>query len=234
MSEQQRVSLAEGRYELTEVAGQGGMATVWKAVMHGAAGFSRFVAIKHILEKLHTNEEFVKMFVEEARVEAKNAGIVKYVDLRTVLSKEGELIVMNRNASLAVVDEKGREKEKYPVVYGAKVKVQDGAKVAPAQELVEWDPYTFSILSEHPGMVKFKDIIEGLTVHEEVDEVTGLMRLIIVDSPDEKKQPAIEIRNEAGKALRRYHMPSHAHLMVGDGDTVNASDVLAKIPTAAD
>ena len=60
--------------------------------------------------------------------------------------------------------------------------------------LVEWDPYTFSILTEQAGTVKFKDIIEGVTVHEETDEVTGLMRLIIVDSPDEKKQPTIEIR----------------------------------------
>jgi len=78
--------------------------------------------------------------------------------------------------------------------------------------------------------VKFKDIIEGLTVHEEVDEVTGLMRLIIVDSPDEKKQPAIEIKNSAGKVVSRYHMPSHAHLMVADGDSVLTTDVLAKIP----
>ena len=78
--------------------------------------------------------------------------------------------------------------------------------------------------------MKFKDIIEGLTVHEEVDEVTGLTRQIIVDSPDEKKQPTIEIRNSAGKAIHHRNMPSHAHLMVQAGDAVNAGDVLAKIP----
>jgi DNA-directed RNA polymerase subunit beta' len=72
------------------------------------------------------------------------------------------------------------------------------------------DPYTFSILTEELGTVKFKDIIEGLTVHEEVDEVTGLSRYIIVDSPDEKKQPTIEIKDKTGKVIRKYHMPSHA------------------------
>ena len=80
-------------------------------------------------------------------------------------------------------------------------------------------------------MVKFKDIVDGMTMHEEIDEVTGLMRLIIVDSPDEKKQPTIEIRSTDGKkVLRRYHMPSHAHLMVAEDDLVDGGDVLAKIP----
>ena len=78
--------------------------------------------------------------------------------------------------------------------------------------------------------MRFKDIIEGMTVHEEVDEVTGLSRFIIVDSPDEKKQPTIEIKDKSGKVNRKYHMPSHAHLMVQDGETVEAGDVLAKIP----
>jgi len=95
---------------------------------------------------------------------------------------------------------------------------------------VEWDPYTFSILTEDAGQVRFRDILEGITVHEEVDEVTGLSRLIIVDSPDEKKQPAIEIRGQDGKVTRKYHMPVHAHLMVQDGEPVSAGDVLAKIP----
>jgi DNA-directed RNA polymerase subunit beta' len=137
---------------------------------------------------------------------------------------------MNRNGSLVVADAKGRDRERYPIVYGARLKVKDGQKVEQGQVLVEWDPYTFSILTEDHGVAKFKDIIDGLTVHEEVDEVTGLSRFIIVDSPDEKKQPTIEIRDKAGKVLRKYHMPSHAHLMVQDGETIEAGDVLAKIP----
>jgi len=74
------------------------------------------------------------------------------------------------------------------------------------------------------------DILEGITVHEEVDEVTGLSRYIIVDSPDEKKQPAVEIKGKDGKVNRKYHMPVHAHMMVQDGEMVSAGDVLAKIP----
>jgi DNA-directed RNA polymerase subunit beta' len=139
---------------------------------------------------------------------------------------------MNRTGALIVQDDKGRDREKYPIVYGARLKVSEGQEVEPDQVLVEWDPYTFSILTEQAGYVSFKDIIEGQTVHEEVDEVTGLSRLIIVDSIDEKKQPTIEIRSKEikGKLLKKYHMPSHAHLMVRDGAEVNAGDFLAKIP----
>ena len=96
--------------------------------------------------------------------------------------------------------------------------------------LLEWDPYTFSILTEEAGAIRYKDIIDGLTVHEETDEITGLSRRIIIDSPDEKKQPTIEIRDAANKVIRRYHMPSRAHLMVDEGDQVSPGAVLAKIP----
>ena len=167
---------------------------------------------------------------EQSTLESKHAGTVRFESVQVVEKKGGSLVVMNRTGFLVVQDAKGRDRERYALVYGANLRVRDGQDVEPGQTLVEWDPYTFSILTEQSGTVKFKDIIEGMTVHEEVDGVTGLMRLIIVDSPDEKKQPTIEIRNSAGKAVRRYHMPSHAHLMVGDGDSVNASDVLAKIP----
>ena len=174
---------------------------------------------------------------EQNTLDARHSGTVHYEGLQVVethkdkVSGGGQLIVMNRNGSLVIKDEKGRDRERYPIVYGARLKVRDGQKVEQGQTLVEWDPYTFSILTEDHGMIKFKDIIEGVTVHEEVDEVTGLSRFIIVDSPDEKKQPTIEIKDKTGtKTLRKYHMPSHAHLMVQDGEPVEAGDVLAKIP----
>jgi DNA-directed RNA polymerase subunit beta' len=169
---------------------------------------------------------------DQNTLDARHAGTVHYEGMVVVETHKegGQLIVMNRNGSLVVKDEKGRDRERYPIVYGARLKVKDGQKVDQGQVLVEWDPYTFSILTEELGTVRFKDIIEGLTVHEEVDEVTGLSRFIIVDSPDEKKQPTIEIKDKAGKVIRKYHMPSHAHLMVQDGETVEAGDVLAKIP----
>ena len=170
---------------------------------------------------------------DQNTLETKHTGVVRFQGLQVVEGHKeagGALIVMNRNGFLVVEDEKGRDRERYPIVYGARIKVKDGAKVSVGQVLVEWDPYTFSILTDELGTVHFKDIIQGVTVHEEVDEVTGLSRLIIVDSPDEKKQSAIEIRNKQGKTVRKYHMPSHAHLMVADGEPVAAGDVLAKIP----
>jgi DNA-directed RNA polymerase subunit beta' len=169
---------------------------------------------------------------DQNTLDARHSGTAHYEGMVVVETHKegGQLIVMNRNGSVVVKDEKGRDRERYPIVYGARLKVKDGQKVEVGQTLVEWDPYTFSILTEDLGTVRFKDIIEGLTVHEEVDEVTGLSRFIIVDSPDEKKQPTIEIKDKTGKVMRKYHMPSHAHLMVQDGETVEAGDVLAKIP----
>jgi DNA-directed RNA polymerase subunit beta' len=167
---------------------------------------------------------------EQSRLDAKNNGMTRFINLQTVKSKTGDLVVMNRNGSIAVVDEKGREKERYAVVYGARLKVGDNAPVTLGQIMVEWDPYTFAILTEIGGTVQFKDLQEGLTLHEEVDEVTGLSRLVVTDSPDEKRQPAIVIKSGTGKGTKRYLMPSRAHLMVQDGDTVYPGDVLAKIP----
>ncbi|MEW5982508.1 MAG: DNA-directed RNA polymerase subunit beta' [Acidobacteriota bacterium] len=171
---------------------------------------------------------------EQSTLEAGHAGTVHFQGLQIVegrqLTDAGlNLVVMNRTGSLVIQDDKGRDRERHPLVYGARLKVREGSQVESGTVLAEWDPYTVSILTEGAGAVRFKDIIEGLTVHEEVDEVTGLSRLIIVDSPDEKKQPTIEVKFEGG-ATRRYHMPSRAHLMVRDGEDVFAGDVLAKIP----
>ena len=166
----------------------------------------------------------------QSTLEAKHAGTVRFDEIQWVKAKDGALVVMNRTGSLVVQDENGRDRERYKVVYGAHLKVSDGESVDPGRVLVEWDPYTFSIITEKTGVVRFKDIDEGLTVREEVDEATGLSRLIIMDSPDEKKQPRVEVRNAAGKLERKYNMPSHAHLMVADGQEVTAGEVLAKIP----
>ena len=166
----------------------------------------------------------------QSTLESKHAGTARFHGIKWVTAKDGTLVVMNRTGSLVVQDAKGHDRERYPVVYGAHLRVADGQPVDEGQKLVEWDPYTFSIITEVPGVVRFKDIVEGVTVHEEVDEVTGLSRLIIVDSPDEKKQPLIEIRGAKGKVERKYNMPSHAHLMVVDSQEVTAGEVLAKIP----
>jgi DNA-directed RNA polymerase subunit beta' len=165
---------------------------------------------------------------EQSRLDARTNGTARFIGLQTVKSKSGDLVVMNRQGSIAVVDDKNRERERYSVVYGARVKVNDGDAVQLGQILVEWDPYTFAILTEIGGTVQFKDLQEGVTLHEEVDEVTGLSRHVVGESPDEKRQPAIVIKS--AKTNKRYLMPSRAHLMVAEGDTVYPGDVLAKIP----
>jgi DNA-directed RNA polymerase subunit beta' len=169
---------------------------------------------------------------EQSTQDAKSDGFAQYKGIQTVRSKSGDLIAMNRNGLMKVLDEKGREKESYPVVYGARVLVEDGAPVKTNQILLEWDPYTFSILTEVSGVVHFRDLVDGLTLQEQVDEVTGMSQLVVTDSPDEKRQPTIEVRPEApGRGDRKkYLMPTHAHLMVRDGEEVHAGDVLAKIP----
>jgi DNA-directed RNA polymerase subunit beta' len=168
---------------------------------------------------------------DQSGQETRHAGTVHFDGVNAVPTPAGEMVAMNRTGVIRIQDAQGRERERYDVVYGARLRVKDGQQVEQGQILLEWDPYTFSILTEEAGVAKFKDIIDGLTVHEEVDEVTGLARRIIIDSPDEKKQPMVEIRSADGhKVIRKYHMPSHAHMMIDDGDTVYAGQVLAKIP----
>ena len=132
----------------------------------------------------------------QSTLEAKHAGKVRFDGVQCVKAKDGALVVMNRNASLVVEDEDGRDRERYSVVYGAHLKVSDGQSVKPDQVLVEWDPYTFSIIAEKSGVAHFKDIEEGVTMREELDEATGLSSPIITDSPEEK-QPTIEIVRSA-------------------------------------
>jgi DNA-directed RNA polymerase subunit beta' len=165
---------------------------------------------------------------DKSRLDAKNNGFVRFINLNTVESKDGTLVAMNRSGSLAIQDERGREKERYVVVYGARLKVKDGEHVKLGQLLAEWDPYTYSILTEIGGTVQFKDLQEGITLNEEVDEVTGLSRWVVADAPDEKRQPTFVVKNE--KTHKRYLLPRGAHLMIEDGNEVGPGDVLAKIP----
>jgi DNA-directed RNA polymerase subunit beta' len=167
---------------------------------------------------------------EQSKVEARSNGFVKFIDLKVVEGRGKTIVAMNRSGLIAVVDEKGREKERHHVVYGARLKVEEGQPVTLGQVMVEWDPYTFSILTETAGSVQFKDLQAGVTIEEQVDEVTGLSQLVVTLPPgDEKHQPAIQIRGSGGR-VKKYLMPSRAHLMVVDGDEVQPGDVLAKIP----
>ena len=213
--------------------------------------------------------------VEQSVVESRHDGVLKYLSFdakknsdfhngkMAVKNKQGEWVVMNRNAKIAVCDDLGREREKYPVVYGAKIKARDGARVTVGQKLVEWDPYSLTILTEVGGKIAYGDIVaatdsrasEGVTMKEEVDEITGLSRKVIIE-PERSKgstkdagkttksddgmrplRPRIsikdeKIKNEKGRAktLASYLLPVGAHIEVEKGKIVYPGDVLAKIP----
>ena len=167
---------------------------------------------------------------EQSKHAAKNPGTVRFLSIATVERKDKHLVVVNRNGKITIVDNKGREKERYSVVYGSTIKVTDGQEVVPGQELVEWDPFTSAILTEVGGAVEFRDIVEGENLREETDRVTGLAQNIIVETVGaEKRSPQVIIKG--GKSgERKYLLPIGSHLMVTDKQEVHPGDVLAKIP----
>jgi len=177
---------------------------------------------------------------EQSRHAARNEGWVKLINVATVDSREGALVVVNRNGKLVLVDEAGRELERHPLTYGSHLLVHENQEVKPGTDLVEWDPFTSAILSEVGGHVEFHDIVEGENVREETDKVTGLTERIIVEaSQSERRAPALVVassavqRSETGAdpgESRRYSLPVGAHLVVNDGAEVHPGDTLAKIP----
>jgi DNA-directed RNA polymerase subunit beta' len=175
---------------------------------------------------------------EQTTLECRIDGRVKFISLKTVKNREGNLIVMNRNGELAIVDETGRERRRYSVIYGAKLKIKDGQKVKEGELLAEWDPYSIPVLTEVSGRVKFGDIVEGLTMQEQVDEFTGLSRKVIVESKDPDLRPRISIKDDKGKTLNlpgsasqaRYLLPVGANIFISEGDPVEAGDIIVKIP----
>jgi DNA-directed RNA polymerase subunit beta' len=175
---------------------------------------------------------------EQADFRAVNEGRIKYVGIKTVENANGEFVVMNRQGGdFAVVDDQDRERERYPVIYGAHFMVKDGARVKPGDLIVTWDPYATPILTETAGVVKFGDILPGKTMQEKVDPVTGKASQVVVQHKDADVRPRISIKDIEGKTAKlpaganaRYFLPVSAILMVSEGDQVNAGDVIAKLP----
>ncbi len=166
---------------------------------------------------------------QETKHAAAMDGTVKYLgDTKVIKNRAGEFVSLRRQSEIALLDDRGREVARYTIVYGAQIHVKDGQKVKEDDIIVTWDPFTFAILSEVSGTIKYQDLKEGKTVEEEIDKVTGQKRLVVKDS-DEKNQPRLEIRS-GNKVLKTYQMPISANLHVEDGDEVMAGDIIAKIP----
>ncbi len=176
---------------------------------------------------------------EQSKVEARYAGTLKFENLSTVEHAEGQLVVMNRNGEIAIVGEGGRERERYKIPYGARLNFREGEHVEAGETVAQWDPYTSPILTDVDGEVKFGDIIENVTVQERLDAVTGLSTKVTVESRNPDLRPRISIKVPGtrktaklpgGRGDARYLVPVGAIIMVSEGDTVKAGDVLARIP----
>jgi len=167
---------------------------------------------------------------ESSQHVANHSGVVKYLNVTTVHNKDGQRIAISRNGKIVIQDERQREKERYSIAYGSTLLVEDGTQVEPGDPLVEWDAFTSSILTAVSGRAHFIDLIEGETVREEIDKLTGHAHKIVIEPMGSGKRiPTIVVEGKDGEE-RRYQLPIGAHLMVGEGDLLAEGDVLAKIP----
>ena len=179
--------------------------------------------------------------VEQADIRAMSDGTIKYLDLDVAVNSEHEMVVMNRKGGeFAIVSNTGRERERFPVIYGAHVNLKDGDEVKVGDLLATWDPFTTPILTEVEGDVKFGDINLGKTMQVKVDPVTGKSSRMIIESKIIEERPRISIKNKGGKTVdmkssmgkARYYLPVDAILLVDEGDSVMPGDVIAKLPRA--
>jgi DNA-directed RNA polymerase subunit beta' len=162
-------------------------------------------------------------------IKAKNDAIVQFNDLRTVQSLDGNWIALNKNGSVSLHNDEGREIERYNIVIGSVISVADGGKVKKGETFVQWDPYNVPILTEKSGKVEFRDMIAGVTIKREVDEATGLMGTVIIEHKEDL-HPQIVIVGEDGEVAASYSIPAGAHVIVEANQKIRAGALLAKTP----
>ncbi len=177
-------------------------------------------------------------FDEHSTLEARHDGIIKFVNLNTVKTRENDYVVMNRHGEVHVLDEQKRSRGKYTVPYGAHLKVKDSSSVKRGELIAEWDPFSIPILAEVDGTIKYGDIIEGKTMQEQVDEVTGLSRKVIIEFRGGDLRPRVSIKDDKGKTAKitgtnsvaRYLLSVGVNIVGSEGDEIRAGDIIAKIP----
>ncbi len=166
--------------------------------------------------------------VEQSYYKAKNKGIVKYHQLR-VVARNKEYVVLNRNGSVSINNEYGREFERYQLPQGAAIKFADESSIEKGEIFATWDPYTIPIITEVKGAVNSEDLIHDVTVQEEQNPITGITERVIVEHKQEY-HPQIIITDEKQEVVGIYSIPVGAHILVSDKQSVNAGDLIAKIP----
>jgi DNA-directed RNA polymerase subunit beta' len=178
---------------------------------------------------------------EQSSVEASHDGVVTLKNRIVVFNSQGVPVVMSRNCEIILSDDKQRERARFRVPYGARLLVDDNAHVTRGQKLAEWDPYTLPIITEQAGKVEYLDLIEGITLVERMDEVTGLTTKVVVDYKQPSKtvdlRPRLQLKDERGQVVQlangtdaRYFLAPDSILSVENGAQVAAGDVLARIP----
>jgi DNA-directed RNA polymerase subunit beta' len=178
---------------------------------------------------------------EQSSVEASHEGTVIIRNRNVVTNSQGVPVVMSRNCEIVLSDDKQRERARFRVPYGARLLVDEGVAVSRAQKLAEWDPYTLPILTELAGQVEYLDLIEGITLVERMDEVTGLTSKVVVDYKQTAKgvdlRPRLQLKGATGEVIKlpngtdaRYFLSPDSILSVENGATLHAGDVLARIP----
>ncbi|MBK1716327.1 DNA-directed RNA polymerase subunit beta' [Thiocystis violacea] len=176
-------------------------------------------------------------------IEIKNLGSARLHNIKTVRHHSGNLVAVSRSGELTVVDDRGMEKERYKVPYGATLRVADGDNVKPGDVVASWDPHTHPVVTEVAGKLEFEDFIEGVTVQGQVDDVTGLTSLVVIDpkqrpSVGKDLRPMVKLLDENGNELNiagtdlpaRYALSSGAIVSVANGANVGVGDILARIP----
>ncbi len=178
---------------------------------------------------------------EVSSVEASHEGTVELSNKNVVMDSEGRHVVMSRTCELLIKDAKGNERARHKVPYGARVLVDENVTVKGGQKLAEWDPYTIPIITERAGIVHYRDMVEGLSLREVMDEATGISNKVVIDWRQQARgqdlKPRVALRDEKGEIITlpngleaRYFLPVDAILTVQDEQTVHAGDVLARIP----
>ncbi len=174
-------------------------------------------------------------------VEIRNAGTLRFHNIKTVQHEKGHLVAVSRSGEIGVVDAFGRERERYKLPRGAVITAKDGDKVNGGQIVSTWDPHTHPVVTEVAGFVKFQDFVDGLTVTSQVDEVTGLSSTVVLDSKQrggKELKPTIKLVNAKGKDVNFanteipavYTLPTGALINITDGAKVSLGDVIARIP----
>jgi DNA-directed RNA polymerase subunit beta' len=177
--------------------------------------------------------------VEQAEVRTQRGGQIRYKNLHSVTNSEGYHVVMNRNAEITVLDDQGLDRERFPVPYGATLRISDSSTVDPGTVIADWDAFSIPIVAEVGGKVKYGDVVEGESMQERVDQITGKASKVITPvSSTKQMNPRISIKDERGRTLKlpdvelaaRYLLPVGSIITVNESDIIAAGTVIAKIP----